>query len=125
MTTSADVKQIYEQLQSYEDSVLGFLVDPDVSPDFVTDLLATLTTNGMESVLLQQIPHNASFIGAGMQNLSDKVNAVNREVGIRSMTRLEYYEDAAQEREEEKYRNTLRKRKLLQYMLGNSDEQRG
>ena len=52
MPSLADVKNIYDQLQSYEESVLGFLADPGTPPYFATDLLANLTTNGLEEALL-------------------------------------------------------------------------
>lgn len=124
MPSLADVKNIYDQLQSYEESVLGFLADPGTAPDFATDLLANLTTNGLEEALLYQIPHNPSFLSSGMQTLTDKVNATNRDLGIRQMSRLEYYEDAAVERQEETLRNNARKKKLIQQLMGNSEQQR-
>lgn len=125
MNNSDGVKNIYSQLKSYEESVLGFLMDPSSEPDFVTDLLATLETEGLEQELLRRLGHNGSFVESEMQSLVDRVNAVRREVTIRTMTRSAYYEDAAVERQEEIIRQNRRKIEMLQHLLGNSKLQTG
>lgn len=125
MNNSDGVKNIYSQLKSYEESVLGFLMDPSAEPDFVTDLLATLETEGLEQELLRRLGHNGSFVESEMQSLVDRVNAVRREVTIRTMTRSAYYEDAAVERQEEIIRQNRKKIEMLQHLLGNSKLQTG
>lgn len=125
MANSDGVKNIYSQLQSYEASILGFLVDPNVDPDFVTDLLATLNTEGLEQELLRRLGQNGSFVESEIQSLVDKVNAIRRDISVRTMTRSSYYEDAAVERQEEIVRQNRRKIELLQHLLGNSQLQTG
>lgn len=125
MSNSDGVKNIYSQLQSYEESVLGFLMDPGADPDFVTDLLAVLNTEGLEQELLRRLGHNGSFVESEMQALVDKVNAVRRDYSVRTMTRSQYYEDAAVERQEEIQRQNRKKIEMLQHLLGNSPLQTG
>lgn len=91
------VKQHFEKVSGYFGSLSGFFGDPESPPKDAKDAIQGVDLSGLRRAIQSRVNGSASTANAALLDSFRNMDSVVAEMGLRNMSRAEYYREAASE----------------------------
>lgn len=126
-----NVRESYETLERYFNKLSETAADDAVVPPMAYWVekdeelfLASLDTSVLEEGMLRKVKANASLAESGIQDSILACTPITRDLGIRNMSRADYYEDSKMSYIAERDYYEFKKDLNLQYISASTPKQR-
>lgn len=91
------VKQQFEKVSGYFSGLSGFFGDPETPPANAADAIQGVDLTDLRRAIQSRVNGSASTTNAALLDSFRSMDSVTAELALRSMTRAEYYREAASE----------------------------
>lgn len=89
------VKQHFEKISNYFNGLSGFFGDPEVAPKDASEAIQGVDLSGLRRAVESRVNGSASTTNAALLDSYRSLDSVVSEMGLRNMTRDDYYREAA------------------------------
>ncbi len=124
--TAGEMKASFEAFVKYYDGLISSVGDTSVSPPMSYDpsFLGNLSSASMEGELISMVSASPSYSESAVMESLLVVTSSVRDIGIRKMSRADYYLDAEKRYEDEKNYYTFLSNINSQFLTGSTPLQK-
>lgn len=118
-TLRTELSSFYKKLIDAENNTLGFLGNPEEVLNNYESFLAEVDLSLSGTLLTQRVPKNGSYIEGFVSIPIFTIVAIQRDLGMRNLTRKDYYRLGGSEIQDEVSRLETAKISVIQSIAGN------